>query len=113
MPHFSWSEGVVDTSNEHIEIRFGNSSDSGWDTWVPIALVSPPHQFKFTVQFLISRKDSKAKDMIEAVHRELDFYLVEKEEPDPWIYAQHHCRTGANVYSNVHWGYRPRRSNAK
>jgi hypothetical protein len=38
---------------------------------------------------------------------ELDFYLVEKLERDPWAYAVYHCGTGANMYSRVHWSYFP------
>jgi hypothetical protein len=43
----------------------------------------------------------------QAVRQELDFYLVQLEEPDPWRYAIYHCTTAANIYSSVHWGYFP------
>ncbi len=38
---------------------------------------------------------------------ELNFYLVEKGEPDPWAYAKYHCTTASNLYSSVHWSYYP------
>lgn len=39
--------------------------------------------------------------------KELNFYLVEKGEKDPWQYAIYHCGTASNIYSDVHWGYFP------
>jgi hypothetical protein len=45
--------------------------------------------------------------MIAAAKKELDFYLVEKGEMNPWAYAQYHCSTAANMYSTVHWSYFP------
>jgi hypothetical protein len=50
--------------------------------------------------------------MIDAVRKELHFYLVEhpKDFPGtghPWEYAVYHCSTGANMYSSVHWSYFP------
>lgn len=41
--------------------------------------------------------------MLQAVRRELDFYLVEKNEPDPWAYAAYHAEASANIYSDVYW----------
>jgi hypothetical protein len=46
--------------------------------------------------------------MIRYVRREIDYYLVELREKDPWAYAIYHCSTAANVYSKVHWGYYPK-----
>jgi hypothetical protein len=57
------------------------------------------------VEFLISRADTRSAAIIEHVVREIDFSLVKKGEPNPWGYAQHHCGTGANVYSDVHWSF--------
>jgi len=42
------------------------------------------------------------EDVPARARRELDFYLIEKAEPDPCGYAQHHCNTGDNMYSSIH-----------
>jgi hypothetical protein len=42
-------------------------------------------------------------EALDAVRRELDFYLVELGEPDRWAYAVYHCGQGANPYSKVYW----------
>jgi hypothetical protein len=41
--------------------------------------------------------------MINAARKDIDFYLVEKGEANPWAYAKYHCSTAANIYSKVHW----------
>jgi hypothetical protein len=41
---------------------------------------------------------------------ELDFYLVELHERDPWLYAKYHCGTIANVYSSIHWSFFSRKA---
>jgi DNA invertase Pin-like site-specific DNA recombinase len=33
------------------------------------------------------------------------FYLIDKEEPNPWGYAQYYCGTGSNIYSPVRWAF--------
>jgi hypothetical protein len=43
--------------------------------------------------------------LIARAREELDFYLVEKNEADPWAYAVYHCNTGTNLYSLIHWSY--------
>lgn len=40
--------------------------------------------------------------------KELDFYFIALEEPDPWEYAIYHCGTMSNAYSSVHWSYFPK-----
>lgn len=102
-----WEEGPVDKACEHFEIVYGDVNTQMPEEWIPVALVSAPKGTIFTVQFLIETSDRESRKMMDAVRRELDFYLVEKGEPDPWNYAKYHCRTGANVYSEVHWSYHP------
>jgi len=46
---------------------------------------------------------SGSQQLMDAVIRQLDFYFGEKQEPDPWRYAIHHCSTAANLYSAVRW----------
>ncbi|MCX5677280.1 MAG: hypothetical protein NTX87_20025 [Planctomycetota bacterium] len=69
----------------------------------PVALVGPPSGGVFPVQFLVRGERAADAKMTGEARRELDFYLVEKAEPDPWAYALHHCNTAANLYSCVHW----------
>ena len=49
--------------------------------------------------------DARRAEMEAAVRRELDFYLVELGEKDPFAYARYHCGTAANLYSRVHWSF--------
>jgi hypothetical protein len=39
------------------------------------------------------------------VRHQVRWLFVEKGEHDPWAYAQHHCTTGANIYSRLHWSW--------
>ena len=105
---WGWIEGKVAADEEHIEIRYGNAEDSDWEHWQKIALVGPPKEEEFTVQFLMAVNGTREQDMINKVKRELDFYLVDKQEKNPWAYAHYHCGTAANLYSNVHWSYFPK-----
>lgn len=95
-----WAEGDVDASEEHLEL-WAQREPNG--EWAPVVLVSSPRQGLFNVSFLVDPYDRVNAKIVEGVTQELDFYLVEKGEPDPWTYAKYHCGTGANVYSFVHW----------
>ena len=98
----SWREGSVDKDREHFELRYGAATEGGWDDWIPVATVCRSSNTEFIVQFLDNDHES---DMRLEVRRELDFYLIEKGERDPWQYAKYHCGTASNVYSKVHWAY--------
>src|SRR5262249_165479 len=78
-----------------------------YEQWLPIALIGNPTNHVFPVRWLVSPGSPSHKQMIDAVKRKLDFYLVEKRETDPWAYAKYHCNTSANIYSSVHWSYFP------
>jgi hypothetical protein len=93
--------------SEHFEIRYGDVRKSGWDEWIPVALVSRARQELVHVEFLLDRADPGNSEIIKEVVSELNFYLLEKAEPDPWNYLRYHCGTGANIYSSVHWSYQP------
>ena len=89
----------MDSSREHIRLCFG-------DAWTPVALVAPAGARNYTVEFLLD--PASGRDAAEALHqvrRQLDFYLVELNERDPWAYAIYHCGTASNVYAPVHWDY--------
>jgi GNAT superfamily N-acetyltransferase len=103
-----WTEGKVNTTEEHIKIYYGNAPHLDWTHLPIIALLSPPIEKKFIVEFLLDAKTPEEQDMIREVHRELDFYLVEKGEENPWAYARYHCGTVANIHSRVHWDFYPK-----
>ena len=99
---YKWVEGTVDTEKEHIKITYGEDPAT-------VALVAPGEGRTFVVQFVLGPglfiSAKQVQHIKEEVRKELDFYLVQKCEPNPWAYAIYHCNTGANVYSSVHWGY--------
>ena len=105
--NWSWREGVVDAREEHFELRFGDPSESAYEQWIPIVVIGKPTNHVFLVLWLISPDNPSHEQMIAAARKELDFYLVEKGEVNPWGYAKYHCNTAANMYSSVHWSYFP------
>jgi hypothetical protein len=100
-----WQEGRVDRTEEHFELRYGSAKDRCWNEWLPIAVVGPPVTGMVSVQFLVERADPRNTGAISDVEREIQFYLIDKREYNPWEYAQHHCGTSANAYSQVHWSF--------
>jgi hypothetical protein len=48
-------------------------------------------------------EDGVNKKRIKEAEKELNFYLIELKEPNPWKYAKYHCSTAANLYSVVWW----------
>ncbi|HNY51673.1 MAG: hypothetical protein BWY69_01592 [Planctomycetes bacterium ADurb.Bin401] len=109
-----WQEGFVDRSKDHFELRYGLSNTGGWDDWLPVALIGPPTKGAFIVQFLNDDKISKiSANVFQQVKKEIEFYLIEKKEEDPWAYAQYHCGTAANAYSAIHWSFFLAKSNLK
>jgi hypothetical protein len=98
-------EGPVDPEGDHFELRFGLATQGNWDEWILVALVGPPEAGATNIQFLVASQESTAF-LIEKVWREVKFYLLELNEKDPWVYAQHHCGTSSNLYSDIHWSFR-------
>jgi hypothetical protein len=64
-----------------------------------ICNVQPENNDSFVVQF----EDGVYKRIIREAEKELDFYLIELQEPNPWKYAKYHCSTASNLYSMVRW----------
>ena len=100
-----WIEGEVDPSEESIKIVYGSIQDTNRDQWVTVAYIAPPQDHTFKIYFLISASDSAMATFRQEVICEIDFYLIEKQEHDPWGYAKYHCGSTANMYSNCHWLY--------
>lgn len=106
-PQWRWQDGVVDDRKEHIELRHGDAAETPYEDWLPVARIGKPKQHLFPVQWLARPDSPKDQAMLDDARRELNFYLVEKDEPSPWAYAQYHCNTAANMYSRIHWSYFP------
>jgi hypothetical protein len=79
-----------------VELLSPSLLDSG--IWVPVARVGPPKGDTFPVEWLVDPAIPGNEVMVQAPSKELNFYLIEKREPDPWRYAIYHCRTGAIMY---------------
>lgn len=97
---FRWIEGRVDRTDEHFQLLYGEIGKS-----VPVTLVSKGNGRKFIVEFVYkgAKNNKTGRKILEEAKREISFYLVEKQEQDPWIYAKYHCRTASNLYSSIHW----------
>jgi len=103
---WQWKTGKVDKSKEHVEITYGDINKSAEKDFTTVARVSPPYEQTCTVEFLLSPENDKNSEMMKAVKKDINFYIVEKNEFDPWRYIRSHCGSTANLYSNVHWIYR-------
>ncbi len=101
---WKWIKGRVDITQDHFELSYGEDPTA-------VALVGRGEQGTFVFQFLESHRcDAKC---LKAVTRDVNFYLCEKKEKDPWVYAKYHCRTASNLYSEVHWAFCPRSAGDK
>jgi hypothetical protein len=72
---------------------------------MPVALVGPPTPGVVKAQFLLERDNQKNAEAISDAEKEIQYYLFELREPDPWAYAQYHCGTTSNALSTVHWSF--------
>jgi len=88
-----WEEGAVNTDKNHLILSHDAAA-------LPVAMVGQAADHVFAVDLAMPRDVSSPSDarIIADVCRELDFYLVELNEPDPWAYAIYHCGTVSNVY---------------
>jgi protein-tyrosine-phosphatase len=102
-----WVEGIVSNWSEHIRISFHEQDDD--ITFIPVARIAPGHGRTTIVQFVLNEdlSASKTEQILKDVKRQLNFFLSEKDEPDPWSYAMYHCTTAGMLYSTVWWGYYP------
>lgn len=101
-----WKEGFVNTAGEHIKLYHGEFGPGA----KLVALLSPPHVKSFTVQFLMNASfgdHGPVSEILKDVKKELDYYLLQLGEQDPWKYAIYHTTTAADMYSHVHWIHFP------
>lgn len=99
-----WKEGPVDPALEHFELRFGPPGFA-WDAGLPVARVGRPVGGVVAVAFLVDRAAPEHAAAVAAAVEEIQYFLIDKHERQPWGYAQYHCGTAANAYSNVHWSH--------
>jgi hypothetical protein len=96
--NWSWHAGDVDRRGDHLALSHTSIEK-------PVAVVGPPVGRVFPVE--IDAPDTTDPDVLEDVRRELDYYLVELGEPEPWVYAIYHAGTTANIYGPVRWSWHP------
>jgi hypothetical protein len=99
---WSWCVANVDARADHLRLHYG-FADLDPASWVLAARVGRPEGRVFPVQWLVDPQVVANKDLVEAVTRDLDFYLKDVGRPDPWSYAQYHCEASSNFYGYVHW----------
>jgi hypothetical protein len=87
-----WHRGQVDTNKQHIELLWSKDKSL-------ICRLQTENNNSFVVQFEDGVNEKRTKE----AEKELNFYLIELNEPDPWKYARYHCTTAANLYSRVRW----------
>jgi hypothetical protein len=75
---WGWRKGSVDVDDEHFELLYG-SGDSDPATWVLVARIGRPLGKVFPVKFTASGAEG-----VKAAVAQLNFYLVEKGETNPW-----------------------------
>ena len=99
-----WREGRVDRMREHFELRYESTVKFAcdWNDWIPVAVIGASKAYIVNVQFLVEPDDPKNLAAVSDARKEIQFYLIDKKEPDPWGYARCHCGTFSNVYSKVH-----------
>ncbi len=96
-----WTEGVVNPDDEHVLISYGELGGQ----CTPIALLAAGPGRGYTVQFMLNPTgdDERGQEILDKVRGELDFHLVELDEPDPWAYPRYHSATAWNACGSVHW----------
>lgn len=102
-PRWRWADRPVDEAQEHFVLSYGSASVPA--ELVAVARVGPAIKRTFAVEWLFDRSDPARQEVVSAVAKDLDFYLVELGEADPWAYAGYHCGTQADLYSDVHWSF--------
>ncbi len=98
-----WREGFVDQSEFHILVRSGGTElTKDEPPGIDIAVIGPGEFGQLVVEFLpMFGVDPDAARDAEANARGLLTRTVGRGRGDAWSYAQHHCGTGANMYSRV------------
>ncbi len=101
---FTWQEGRVDQQQTHLEIYYVLDLEHEGPSFL-IAAIAPPKDQVFIVELLPENLpvEMDPGPIVDEVKQELNFFLIEKREADPWKYARYHCTTASNFYSHVQW----------
>ncbi|HEY5331605.1 MAG TPA: hypothetical protein VIJ79_17130 [Acidobacteriaceae bacterium] len=97
----------VNRTEEHFELRYCGINHASWDECIRVALIGRSHSDPVIVEYLIDIGDVKNAEMVLRIEKEIQFYFFELNEQDPWAYAQYHCNTSSNLYSDVRWIFFP------
>ena len=100
-----WEKGKVDRTKPHFKLTYGDLNKVDPKDFIPVALVSEPDHFKFTVEFVLSGESGRDKKVLDHAVKEINFYLIELREKNPFAYARYHCGTASNIYSHIHWSF--------
>jgi hypothetical protein len=92
MTNTEWHTGQVDVGKEHIELLWSKDKRL-------ICRLQPEGNNSFIVQF----ENDIDEQRIKAAEKELDFYLIELNERNPWTYAKYYCASTCNWYLEVRW----------
>lgn len=116
LPVLTVREGKVDRKQQHIAFCAGQKNgeeNSGHE----VALLAPadsahPEVGQFVLEWVIGDDHPKAAEWKKDVRRDVDFFLVEKQEEFPWGYLLYHCGTTSNAYAylggRVHFCHMPK-----
>lgn len=91
--------GSVKITDPHFIIAW--SPEIGADGWEDFALLSwspTPEQMKLEILY-----HTVDDEILDELHREIDFYLYALKNTDPVGYLEYHCAVLANVYSHIHF----------
>lgn len=88
-----WAEGDVDECGDHFKLFYESGAEAS-------ALVGRPSGYCFPVQFLSSSYPLRSH-----IEKQLHFYIIQTKEQDVWACLIQHCRSTANLFSNVHWRF--------
>lgn len=104
---YKWVEGTVNPEGNHIKIRYGKNP-------IPVALVSPGKGNIFNVQFSVfpdsvtsdlSSAVGRVKEIKDEVGKELDRYLSNRSEENPWPWIVTSLCENSEHSSPLRWGY--------
>ena len=101
-PSIRLEEGWVDRLGEHFLLAIG---EPGGESSRLVAQLAPVAPDRGILEFLVDPEDPSYNEIRKAVLELLNFFLVEKGEPNPWQYFRYHCGTTANFYNPVHVGH--------
>lgn len=90
--------GVVDTSQRHIEMRYLDGTDV-------VARLALAGGRRIVYERLVADEpgDQESQKVIAALEDNLDRYLRDRVDPDPWTLIQYHVASPSNAYDAIRW----------